>query len=92
MSLAATTKNFKLKDVIWQQYRLCLAMAAYHILAISIFLFWDRVRKDFVVEQGTIPSEKVPPQVDTPARQAAQVDFSQSRQSFACTGVSTSLV
>ena len=53
--------------------------------------FGSRVRKDLVVEKGTIPSEKVPLPMDPPAWQETQVDFSHSRQSFASTGASSRL-
>ena len=57
----------------------------------TLSYFWTRVRKYLVVEKGTIPPEKVPLPMDPPAWQETQVNFSQSRQSFASTGVSTSL-
>ena len=38
MSPTVTTKNSEQKEVIWQQYRLCLAVAEYQILDGKIFL------------------------------------------------------
>ena len=54
--------------------------------------FGTRVRKDLMVEKRyNTFRKKVPLPMDPPAWQETQVDFSQSRQSFASTGVSTSL-
>ena len=53
--------------------------------------FGTRVRKDLVVEKGTIPHVQVPLPMDPPAWQKPKWIFSQSRQSFASTGVCTSL-
>ena len=39
MSPTVTTKNSQQMKVIWQQYRLCLAVAEYHILGGKHFLF-----------------------------------------------------
>ena len=65
------------KEVIWQQYRLCLAAAEYQILGGQHFpIFGTRIRKDLVVEEGTIPSEKAPLPMDPLAWQEIQVDFS----------------
>ena len=45
-------------------------------LAVSIVLrFGTSIRKDLVVEKGTIPAEKVPLPMDPPAWQETQVDF-----------------
>ena len=41
LSPTVTTENSKQKEVIWQQYRVCLAVAEYLILG-NIFLFWDQ--------------------------------------------------
>ena len=44
---------------MWQQYRMCLAVAEYQILGGKHFLFFEtRIRKDLVFKKGTIPSEK----------------------------------
>ena len=60
MSPTLTTKNSKQKDIIWQQYRLFLAVAEYQILGGKHFLSPETsIRKDLVVQTGTIPSEKV---------------------------------
>ena len=70
MSPTVTTKNSKQKYVIWQQYRLCLAVAEYQILRGKHFLLVEtRIRKDLMAEKGIIPIEKVPLQLDPPARQ-----------------------
>ena len=44
--------------------------------------FGTQIRKDLVVEKGTIPSEKVPMSMDFPALKKNFVDFSQSWQSL----------
>ena len=44
--------------------------------AASTFLFLDQGQEDLVVENWTIPSEKVPLPMDTLARQETQLDFS----------------
>ena len=41
-----------------------------------MFFFGTRIRKDLVVQEGTIPSEKVSLPMDTPAWQENQVDLS----------------
>ena len=46
MSPTVTAKNSEQKDVIWQQYRLFLAVAAKKSLAASIF-FWDEHQARF---------------------------------------------
>ena len=70
MSPTVTMKSFQQKEAVWQQYHVCLAVAEHLILGGKHFLlFWTRVRKYLVVEKGTVPSEKVPLQMDTPARQ-----------------------
>ena len=48
------------------------------------------VRKNVVVEEGTIRSEEVPLPMDPPARQTIQVDFSQFWRSLTTTWVRTS--
>ena len=59
MSHTVTTKNRTQKEVIWQQYRLCLAVAECQILGGKHFLiFGTRIRKDLVVKKGPISSEK----------------------------------
>ena len=40
MSPTVSTKNSKQKEVIWQQYRLCLGVAEYQILGGKHFLIW----------------------------------------------------
>ena len=60
-------------EVIWQQYQLCLAIAEYQILDRKHFL---QVRKDFVVEGDTIPSEEVSLPMDSLAMKATLVDSS----------------
>ena len=93
MSPTVETKSFKKKEVVWQQYHLCMDEAQHQILGGKHFLiFWTRIRKDLVVEKGARSPEKmVPLPMDPPAWRENQVDFSQSRQSFASTGASTSL-
>ena len=44
-----------------------------------------RIRKDLVVQNGAISPEKVPLPIDPHAWRKTQVDFSQSRKSFAST-------
>ena len=62
--------NNNQQDVIWQQYRLCLAKADYQILCgKNVF------RKELVSEEGTIPSDKVPLPMDPPAWKETQVFF-----------------
>ena len=76
VSPTVTTKNSKRKEVIRQQYRLCLAVAENRILGGKHFLFFrTRIRKDLAVEKGTRPSEKVPLPMDPPAWHGTQVDF-----------------
>ena len=59
MSPTVTMKRFKQKEVVWQQYHLCLAVAEQHILdGLTLSYFGTRARKDLVVETGAIPSEK----------------------------------
>ena len=50
-----------------------------------------RIRKYLVVEEGTIPSEKVPLPMDPHARRATQVDFSKFGRSCTTTWVCTDL-
>ena len=50
MSPPVTTQNSKQKEVIWQQYCLCLAVAEYQILGGNILYFGTRIRKDLVVK------------------------------------------
>ena len=62
MSPTVTTKN--------------LSVAEYQILGGKHFPFFgNRVRKNLVVKQCTIPSEEVPLPIDPPAWQETQVDF-----------------
>ena len=69
-------KSFKQKEVVWQQYHLCLAVAEHQILGGKHFpYFGTRVRKDLVVEEGTVLPEKVPLPMDPPTWQETQVDF-----------------
>ena len=57
-------------------FRLCLAVAEHQILGGKHFFFGTRIKKDLVVEEGTLPSEKVPLPMDTLSWQETQVDFS----------------
>ena len=52
-------QNSKQKDVIWQQYRLSLAVAEDQTnpWRKTFPYFGNRVRKDVVVEKGTVPEE-----------------------------------
>ena len=61
---------------MWQQYRMCLAVAEYQILGGKHFLFFEtRIRKDLVFKKGTITSEEVPLSMDPPAWQETRLDF-----------------
>ena len=51
MSKTVTTKNSKQKEVIWQQYRLCLAVVEHQVLGGKLSYFGTRVTKDLVVEK-----------------------------------------
>ena len=53
--------------------------------------FGTRIRKNLVVEEGTINSEKIPLPMDPPAWKELQVDFSQSWQSVTTIRISTSI-
>ena len=76
MSSTVFTKYNNQKEVTWQQDRLCLAIAKYKILGGKHFSYFStRIRKDLVVEEGTIPSEEVSLPMDHPAKKATQVDF-----------------
>ena len=44
MSPTSETKDFK-KDVVWQQYHLCIDVAEHHFLGGNTSLFWDAVRR-----------------------------------------------
>ena len=92
MSPTATTKNSKQKEIIWQQYRLCLAVAEYQILGGKHFLnFGIRIRKDLVVEKGTIPSEKYHCQWTLLREKKPKWIFSYLWQSLTTTRVNTRL-
>ena len=59
VSPTVTSKNSAQREVIWQQYRLCLAVPEYQIIGVKHFLFFGtRIRNDLVVEEGPIPWEK----------------------------------
>ena len=47
MSSTVLIKYTNQKEVIWQQYRLCLAIADNHILGGKHFLFWDPSQEKF---------------------------------------------
>ena len=86
ISPTVTTKNSEQKEVTWQQYRLCLAVAEYQIFGGKHFLFfWTRIGKDLVVAKGSIPSEEAPLPMDLPSRQETQVDFQYFWQSLMST-------
>ena len=68
MSPTVETKSFKKKEVVWQQYHLCMDLAEQQILGGKHFLILGtRRRKDLVVEKGAISSEKAPLAMDPPA-------------------------
>ena len=70
MSPTVFTKYTNQKEVIRQQYRLCLAMADYQLFGVMFFAnFGTSIRKDLVVEESTIPSEKVSLSMYRPAWQ-----------------------
>ena len=64
MSPTVFTKYTHQKEAIWQQYRSCLAVAEYQILGGRHFLILGPKSKNVVVEEGTVPSEKVPLPMD----------------------------
>ena len=76
MSPTVTAQNSKQKEVIWQQYRLCLAAAECQICDKHFLIFGTRFRKDLVAETNTIPSDKISLSLDSLAWKDAQVDLS----------------
>ena len=44
MSPTASTKSFKQKEVVWQQYRLCLSMAEHPILVGKHYLILETIQ------------------------------------------------
>ena len=73
MSPTVTTQNTKQKEVKLQQCRLCLAVAEYQIFGGEHFFILDKISKDLVAEEGTIPFVKVSLPVDSFAWQETQV-------------------
>ena len=79
MSPTVTTKNSKQKEIIWQQYRLCLAVVEYQILGGDNFLIlgpesgkiWWLKKVQYLQKK-----KKVPLPMDPAARQETQLDFS----------------
>ena len=70
------SKYTKLMEVIWQQYRLCLATAEYQILGGKHFVILaPESGKILVVEEGTIPSEEIPLPMGPSAGHATEVDL-----------------
>ena len=77
MSPTVFSRYTNQQEVIWQQYRLCLAIAEYQILGGKHFLTLEPESGNIgVFKEGTIPSEEVPLPKDPSAWQATQVDFS----------------
>ena len=77
MSPSVTTKNSKQKDVTWQKYLLCMALAEYQILRGTHVLIWETESgKDLVAEKSTIPSENKSLSMDPSAKQETEVDLS----------------
>ena len=76
MSLTITTKNSEQEEVIWHPYYFCLAVAEHQFFGGTHFLILEpgsgKIRW---LKKGTIPSEKVPLPMNTPARQETQVVF-----------------
>ena len=76
MSQMDTSQNTKQKEVLWQQYRLCLAVAKYQILSGNYFpILGPESGKIWWLKKGTLPSEKVPLPLDSPDGQGTEVDF-----------------
>ena len=91
MSPTVETKSFKKKEVVWQQYHLCMDLAEQQILGGKHFLIlgpeggkiWWLKKVQYLQKkhhcQWTLLRDEKPKWI-----------FSQSRQSFRSTGVSTS--
>ena len=92
MSPTVGTKSFKKKEVVWQQYHLCMDVAEHEILGRKhVLSLGPESGKIWWLKKVQKNSEKVPLPVYPRAWRETQVDFSQSRQPFASTGVNTSL-
>ena len=92
MSPTVSTKSFKQKEVVWQQYHVCLSVAEHPNVGGKHFLILGQVfRKIWWLLKKVQNLQKIPLPMGLPAWQETQVDFSQSRQSVASTGVRTSI-
>ena len=81
-----------MKEVVRKQYHLCMDVVRTSNSWRKTLPYFGRNRKNLVVEKRCkISRKKVPLPMDPPAWRETQVDCSQSRQSFASTGVTTSL-
>ena len=75
------------KEIIWQQYRLCLAVAEYQILGCKHFLILGpESGMIWWLKKGTIlPKKKVSLQLNSASWQKTQVDFLAFWRSFTTT-------